>query len=369
MEKVCLILNATPHYRKGIFELIDRDFDAYFVAGKENADIQSLETSSFRHEVAWTRDIKFKGHRIWQRGILRYVFKGFDTYIISEDIFKINLWIFLLLCRLIGKRTYVWSHVWYGKETRLQRMIKKVFYRLFTGYFLYGNYARELMIKEGFKPSSLYVIHNSLDYDNQLIIRNQLKPTDVYKSHFGNNNHVIIFIGRLTKVKKLEMLIECVKQIKERGKSVNLVFVGDGKERQNLEILVLESNLEDCIWFYGACFDDKKNAELIYNADLCVAPGNVGLTAMHAMVFGCPVISHNDFKWQMPEFEAIHPGITGNFFERDNINALTETILNWFENHANDREIVRKNCFEEIDTQWNPHFQIEIIKKVINNKK
>lgn len=57
------------------------------------------------------------------------------------------------------------------------------------------------------------------------------------------------------------------------------------------------------------------NAELIYNADLCVAPGNIGLTAMHAMMFGCPCISHNDFSWQMPEFEAIVPYKTGNFLK------------------------------------------------------
>lgn len=55
------------------------------------------------------------------------------------------------------------------------------------------------------------------------------------------------------------------------------------------------------------------NAEFIYNADLCVSPGNVGLTAMHSLVFGCPVITHNCFEWQMPEFEAIQPGITGDF--------------------------------------------------------
>ena len=55
----------------------------------------------------------------------------------------------------------------------------------------------------------------------------------------------------------------------------------------------------------GECYSEETNAKLIYNADLCVAPGNIGLTAIHVMMFGCPAITHNDFKWQMPEFEAI----------------------------------------------------------------
>ena len=86
---------------------------------------------------------------------------------------------------------------------------------------------------------------------------------------------------------------------------------------------------------------------------------------MHTMVFGTPVISHNNFPWQMPEFEAIHSGITGDFFEMDNLDSLCQCITHWFRvNH--DREIVRKACFEEIDTQWNPYFQIQVLKKIIN---
>lgn len=118
------------------------------------------------------------------------------------------------------------------------------------------------------------------------------------------------------------------------------------------------------MWFYGACYDEKPNAELIYNADLCVAPGNVGLTAMHTMVFGTPVISHNDFKWQMPEFEAIHPNETGDFFEYKNTESLASTISNWFSVHKSDRAEVRRFCYHEIDTQWNPNFQIKVIRKL-----
>ena len=106
---------------------------------------------------------------------------------------------------------------------------------------------------------------------------------------------------------------------------------------------------------------------LLYSADLCVAPGNIGLTAMHAMAYGCPGISHNDFKWQMPEFEAIKEGITGEFFERDNAESLANSITNWLSTHENKREEVRNACFKEIDERWNPHKQLEIIKNVIGD--
>lgn len=360
-KKLCLVLNAAPHYRKGIYERIDKEYDAYFITGKKNSDIKPLDMSGFRHPVVYTRDIMLKGIKIWQAGILKYAFKDFDDIILCGDIHKVNHWIFLLVCKIKGKKTYAWTHGWYGKESKLSTWIKKRFYGMYHGLFLYGNHAREMMIKEGFDRERLYVIHNSLDYARQLGLRLSNLHSDVYRTHFGEEKKVIVFIGRLTAVKKLGMLIDALSQLKD---DFNLVLVGDGVEKQRLEHLVSEKGLDDRVWFYGPCYDERVNAELIYNADLCVAPGNVGLTAMHAMVFGTPVVSHSRFEWQMPEFEAIKPGVTGDFFEYGNVSSLVDTILRWFVAHP-DKEIVRKACFKEIDSYWNPDYQIKVIQSVI----
>ncbi len=86
---------------------------------------------------------------------------------------------------------------------------------------------------------------------------------------------------------------------------------------------------------------------------------------MHALIFGCPVITHNYFEWQMPEYEAIHAGNTGDFFKMDDIDDLIATISKWFAVKSDKREEVRKACFKEIDTNWNPYYQMDIIKKNI----
>lgn len=231
--------------------------------------------------------------------------------------------------------------------------------------FTYGNYARDLMIKEGFNPQRLHILHNSLDYDKQLELRNSGLKSEIFKKHFHNENPVLIFIGRLTPVKKLDMLVKAIAILREKGENYNLVFVGDGTEKEKLISLTKQMKVDDRIWFYGACYDEETNAELIFNADLCVAPGNVGLTAMHTMVFGTPVISHNNFPYQMPEFEAIIPEKTGCFFKMDDTEDLINKIIDWFNYNAGCRENVRKNCMDEIDSQWNPYFQMDVIKRII----
>lgn len=301
----------------------------------------------------------------YQRGVTKLTKnKDISTFFILGDPYCISNWYIAIKLKLFGnkKRLYFWTHGWYGKESRLTAWIKKRFFKMADGIFLYGNYARNLMIEEGFDPDKLFVIHNSLDHHKQIEIRKNMVPNDIFTRHFGNENKTIIFIGRLTAVKQLDLLIEAIKILKTKGNNYNLVLVGDGNQRSNLERLVKDSNIEKNVWFYGACYDELENANLIFNADLCVAPGNVGLTAMHTMVFGTPVISHNDFKWQMPEFEAIRPGKTGDFFEKNNVDSLTQAIYNWFVKNT-DREAVRKDCYDEIDNYWTPDFQMSVLEK------
>lgn len=102
---------------------------------------------------------------------------------------------------------------------------------------------------------------------------------------------------------------------------------------------------------------------MIYNADVCVTPGDVGLTAIHTMMYGVPVITHDYFPSQGPEFETIHDGVTGCFYQKGSVESLATAICNWLSSHQDDRKQVRLACYNEIDTLWTPNFQIEVIKK------
>lgn len=367
MKKLCLIYDTAPRYRESIYQKIDESYDCDWFFGKINAGVKEMDYTILRNVKRY--NIIGNLNRVyWQCGILSLLFSNkYDTYFVGSETRAISKWLFFFLACLLfpDKKIYVWTHGWYGKESRWQAIIKKWIYNHVTGAFLYGNYAKNQMIKAGIKENKLYVIHNSLHYDQQIRLRKSIKPSNIYVEHFKSNKPIIIFIGRLTAIKKLDFLIYALKKLKDKGEYYNLVFIGNGSEYGKLKSMVDNVNITDQVWFYGACYDEKTNAELIVNADLCVAPGNVGLTAMHSMVFGCPVISHNDFKWQMPEFESIIQGKTGDFFEKDNIDSLCDTISKWFTNMGNKREEVRQNCFDEIDLQWNPYYQMKIIQSII----
>ena len=323
-----------------------------------------MDTSELNNVLNVPNRYLFKSLVYFQPKVVRATKKH---HIIINDLglFCITSWILLIISKFRRQKVYHWDHGWYGRENLIKKIIKRLYFGLADGSFIYGDYAVELMKKNGFNSEKLHVIHNSLDYDAQLNLRKLISPSLIYQEHFGNNNPVLIMIGRLNMRKNLHQLLEAVALLRNTGMCYNIVLVGDGEDKPRLEELSVKLGISNQVWFYGACYDEIQNAELIYNADMCVVPGDIGLTAIHAMTFGVPVVSHDHFPNQGPEFEVIKKGLTGDFFKHNDVQSLSDTIDKWFATHKNDRAEVRKKCYAEIDSQWTPQYQINVIKRVI----
>ena len=364
---VCCIFEFAPHYRASIFKKMDREIlcDFYFGDHLSNP-VKAMEYCELMGFKKILKNRWFWNNFYWQYGAIRLAFKPYKKYIISGSPFCISTWLILFLLKIQRKKAFLWSHGWYGDETILKRILKKIFFNLSSRIFLYGDYARNLMIKEGFAPYKLVCIYNSLDYDIQLAQRKCLTKTQIFTNHFGNNYPVLIYIGRIQKIKKLDLLLLAVKKLHKKSYMCNVVLVGDNTDEQGLEALVIDYNLKDFVWFYGPCYEETKISELIYNADLCVSPGNVGLTAVHCLGYGTPVVTHGERKDQMPEFEVIKAGVTGDFFNVNDVSSLEETIQKWLITNPTKNEKMVNNCFTIVDSRYNPYKQIQIISNSLN---
>lgn len=363
-KELCLITEIPSHYRKLIYQKLEKDMNCDFIVGDKIDSIKRIEKSDLTNMI----EVKVVhigiGNLFFVKGAMKHL-SNYDYIIDDLGIFCLSSWWLLIKTKFTRQKVYHWDHGWYGREGIVKKLLKRLYFGLANGAFIYGDRAIELMIKNGFKKNKLFPIHNSLDYDIQLRIRKQITRTNIYQEYFHNNNPTLIFIGRLTEVKRLNLIISALSLLKQKGEFYNLVFVGTGELKSTLENQVETLLLSNQVWFYGECYNEYKNAELIFNADLCISPGNIGLTAIHAMTFGCPCISHDNFSWQMPEFEAIHEGVTGSFFKSGNIESLANCISSWFKVNSDKREKVRYACYKEIDDNWNPYYQMKVFKQVI----
>lgn len=356
-----------PKYREEIYTCIEREYDCSWYYDNVDTNIKAMNISQLNdtHVLSVCKIGSF----YWTKGLLQLLSNNNTHFILGGATRNLSLYFFLVLKKLFYKKKQVilWTHGYYGKEKWFELFFfKRPLLKLADKILVYGNYSKKLMVNDGFDSNKIYTIHNSLAYSKQIELRQNVKTTSIYSEHFGNSNPVLIFLGRLTPVKKLDMILDAMTILKDKGEFYNMVFVGDGSEMDMLADLALTRGMSDRVWFFGACYDEVTNAELVYNADLCVSPGNIGLTAMHVLMFGCPIITHDDFKWQMPEFESVIPGETGLFFERDNVVSLATNISKWFKDKKGKRELVRLSCYKEVDSSWNPTFQMNVINDIIS---
>lgn len=62
----------------------------------------------------------------WQKGMLNLVFKNYKNYILIGDPHSISTWVMLILTKILGKNTYLWTHGWDGDETKNKKKNQKL---------------------------------------------------------------------------------------------------------------------------------------------------------------------------------------------------------------------------------------------------
>ncbi|MCK0136982.1 glycosyltransferase [Arenibacter sp. S6351L] len=374
MKKIILIYPGFPHYRNGIIEtLLESKNNKYYFVGDKNGyagikpyDFKTIE--QFKHCPSYRI-----GPFFFNKGLIRFALKTkADGIIVHSSPYWISIIIASLIFRLKKTRVINWTHGLLDDKKNTYNKLYYYFFKLFfDGLLLYSNQSKNNLVKLGYKETRANVIYNSLDYKNQIKLRNTLSDhgrNEIRGEMFINpENHQLIFIGRLTSQKRLAFLVNVVKLLKDENININLLFVGEGMEKESLIDLSLKLDIADQVHFYGASYDENNNYRLIVSSDICVAPGEIGLTSIHSLVYGVPVISHSDPNNQMPEFEAIKPGINGALFENGNIEDLKEKIklvINLIENKS--ATDLKKDCYKIVDEYYNPDYQLKIIEKAFN---
>ncbi|MGW9686009.1 glycosyltransferase [Flagellimonas sp. 2504JD1-5] len=316
----------------------------------------------------------YKEAILWQSGLLRLLRKEkFDSVIFLANAYYISTWVATFYLRLTGKKVYMWTHGVITKKKDWKWTLRKTFYGLSDGVLLYGHKAKAVMTKNGFPEKKLHVIYNSTGTIDNLVSKNEIsfdKRTQFKRQLFKYPDlPIIIFVGRLKYVKKLDQILHATHLLVEENFKINVLFVGDGEARKDLENLTQSLNLNDYCHFYGACFKEEELENLFGISSLCVSPGEVGLTAMSALGNGIPVLSHDDFNFQMPEYEAIIPGVNGFLFKRNSISDLALKTKQWIEEHRDtSEELMKDNCKKIIREKYNAEYQAKLINAVLLSK-
>lgn len=346
---------------------MDRTLECDFFFGDAEDEtivrFDATQLRGFRGMLHTTRPIA-KGYR-WTHGVRQVLSRRYSHYLITGQIDYLLNWLIIVYCFLTRRKVYCWSHGVGRHElhSRLGAMIYSAFFRSMEGVFLYNTTRAEVLLSLGVKADRIHTIYNSLDTEAHTRIYESLHPSDVYQQHFDNNLPTVIYIGRIQQRKKLDLLVKAIASLNAVSPQANLVIVGDPADNHDICALIEQCGIGKNVWMYGACYDETKNAQLIYDAAVCVCPAAVGLTAIHSLSFGTPVVTNDDFEHQMPEFETIEAGQTGSFYSKDDVSSLAKHISFWLHRTPEERAATRLTARQTILKHWSVDYQIRLLKQ------
>jgi len=265
-----------------------------------------------------------------------------------------------------GASIYAFAITPTGWFSRLS-LVRRLRYGQGNRVMTYAERAREIAARGGFPRDKVVPIYNSLDWTVAKPLLDKLigegRPAVRQRVGIGENEYRIICVARLIPECRFDQLIDAVAMLDGGASPISICLIGAGPEREALEQRADEKGVR--LILTGALYDEVALADQIFASDLTVSPGKVGLSAMHSMMYGTPVISHGDLDQQMPEVEAIVPGKTGDLFERDNVADLAAVISRWQQRAGEPRP--SPDCLELIATKYNPVVQAERINAVVSD--
>ena len=127
-------------------------------------------------------------------------------------------------------------------------------------------------------------------------------------------------VGRLSYQKNQEYLLEIVEKLKNMGKNIKLLLVGDGETKEQLKLFVKEKKLEDVVCFCG----NKPNVNEYYSAmDVFVLPSRfegLPIVGVEAQANGLPVIVSDNVSEELKITNLVE------FLSLDRIERWTELL-------------------------------------------
>lgn len=344
--------------------MMDKELGVRFLFGQHSREgIAVLKGETLAGFQGYLGNVYHDKKLVWQRRAIRLALltRRYDCYVLTGNAGILSNWIVALVGRCLGRKVVLWSHGLRGDERGLTLRKNMLYFRLASHIMLYGHRARKLLLEHGVEDGKMTVVYNSLDFDTQMGLMDRLGDAGFARNYFGNSLPYVCYLGRLTPGKELDLLLRAMV-----GLECNLVVLGDGAAMEELQRLSGELGIEDKVWFAGESYDEQHIGTVLFNAAACVSPGSMGLTAIHALTFGTPIITHDDMSSQFPETEVLVEGVTGLYFRKGSVEDLARAIDNYITLDDLQRAVVRKNCRDEIENRYNPHVQIRIIKNMLD---
>ena len=181
----------------------------------------------------------------------------------------------------------------------------------------------------------------TIDIPNVSIVPNAVDIPEI--SFEYNRKKIVTFlsVSVLEERKRVGLMLEAAKILKERGKHFKLMIAGDGPEKDNIVEYISENSLDDVVEFLGVVKGEEKD-KAFRNSDVFIlasASDSFGIVVIEAMSYGKGIITTP---------VGISPQIVKNntnglLIEIDNLDSLVNAMDKYISSNLYNSNMIEEN--------------------------
>lgn len=195
---------------------------------------------------------------------------------------------------------------------------------------------------------NIVLIHNGIDVKKSCDIKKN--DDEIFK---------FLFVGRLVEIKNIPFLLDGLKYVKSVNSKFVCNIIGDGDERESLEVLIKDLDLTDNVTLLG--YKDNIQEYMLKSDALILTSKMEGIpiTIIEAFANKIPVIS----SAVGGVLEIIEDNKTGVLYNLDDKLKFYNILLDFVNGEYEYRDIV-DNAYREYLNKWNCNTLIQEYKEI-----
>lgn len=206
-----------------------------------------------------------------------------------------------------------------------------LFYRWFyLGIEKLFAYSTDVFISVSESEKNSCLNAGIVSHDRIVVVLNGVQIPTFRKRALTKKETTFVNISRLSWEKGMDVLIDIIKALSQKFRDFQLLIIGDGPERVNLERKVRESGIEKYVSFLGFRHDVSN---LLEQADIYITASRgegMPLTVLEAMAASLPVVASS----VVGNVDVVVHGENGFLFNINNPDEASEYLLKLINDNA-----------------------------------
>lgn len=252
---------------------------------------------------------------------------------------------------------------------KIGRVIENITYKYADKIIVISEDFKKNIMAKGVPEEKIVVVYNWVDQNAVVDVpRSENKLFDKY--NLDRSKFYIEYSGNIGLTQNMDMLLEVMEELQGSYPDINLVLVGEGAYKTQVEKIVAEKQLKNVVMLPFQPYEDISHVFSLGDAGLVISKPGVGANSVPSKTWSImsasrPVLANFDEN----ELKDILAGNEcGIFTKAGDKEAFKESILTLYHNRdlcrkygENGRQFVMDNLTREVGTQK----YVDVIKEVV----